>query len=202
MAEWWNGLGLVKQVFYLIAAPATALLALQSVMAVLGLGGDVEGGLEEPMELELGEEPVEGGEAFSGDFKFFTIRGLIAFFAVFGWSGAAMADRLSLGVAVLLAFLAGFAAMVLIGWLFFSMTKLQSSGNIVYSNCIGKNAEVYLTIPPEGKGKGKVMLTVQERFIEAAAITREAEGFRSGETVRVAGVMSDHTLVVVKGENE
>ncbi len=207
MSEWWSNLGALKQIFYFIAVPATAVLIVQSALAIIGLGGsevdmdmDTSDGIGEPVELEFGDGIDAGDEAFSGDFKFFTVRGLIAFFAVLGWTGAAMSGKAPTFLVVVAAFVAGFLAMSLIGYLFFAMTKLQSSGNIRYANCMGKTGEVYMNIPAESGGKGKVFITVQGRLIEAGAVTKQPEPIKSGETIHVVGVMSDHTLIVEKGD--
>lgn len=219
MTDWWNDLGLVKQIFYTIAVPATVILLIQSILSMIGLSdmetdfdGDIGGadgfdgldGFDELDGLEEIGDFSDAEDAFVGDFRFFTIRGIIAFFSVFGWLGAALDGSLHLFLVVILAFLGGFLAMVLIGYLFYGMTKLQSSGNIAYKNCIGKSGEVYLTIPPKGQGKGKVMLTVQERLIEVAAITKLSETLKSGESVTVTGMLADHTVIVerVGGKDE
>lgn len=210
MANWWSELGFLKQIFYTVAVPATIILVIQSIMSIIGLSdmdADLDGiqgldsdgfdGLDQmdmPDEIDVGEVDVE--DSFSGDFKFFTIRGIIAFFTVFGWTGAALAGRTATILVVFIALISGLMAMVLIGYMFYSMTKLQSSGNIQYINCIGKTGEVYLTIPPNKQGKGKVTLTVQERLIEVNALTTDSGPIKSGESVKVISMLTDHTVIV------
>lgn len=221
MTEWWNDLGLMKQIFYTIAVPATVILIIQSLLSIVGLSdmdmdmdGDIGGadgfdgmngfdgadnldGLDEMSDFSNPEN------AFVSDFRFFTIRGIIAFFSVFGWLGAALDGKMNVFMTVVLSFIGGTLAMVVIGYLFYGMTKLQSSGNIAYKNCIGKSGEVYLTIPPNQQGRGKVMLTVQERLIEVAAITKLNETIKSGESVSVIGILEDHTVIVERvGEKD
>jgi hypothetical protein len=212
MAEWWNQLGFMKQIFYTIAVPATIILVIQSILSIIGLtdldadfdgisSGGAEGldQMDMPDDLDLDTEfDTDAQDSFSGDFKFFTIRGMIAFFTVFGWTGAALTGYTGRIVTVFLALVSGALAMVLIGYMFYSMTKLQSSGNIQYINCIGKTGEVYLTIPPNKQGKGKVTLTVQERLIEVNAITNDEKPIKSGDSVIVMSMLSDHTVIVVR----
>ncbi len=213
MADWWNELGTLKQIFYTIAMPATIILVVQSIMSVIGLsdfdtdvdgldGMDADGfdGVDALDELDAIDELDGLGESvdqgLTGDFRFFTIRGIIAFFTVFGWTGAALAGKTGYLATVFVALLSGLAAMGIIGYLFYAMTKLKSSGNIHYKNCIGKTGEVYLTIPPSKQGKGKVTLTVQERLIEVNAITEDDKPIKSGDGVKVVGMLSDHTAIV------
>jgi hypothetical protein len=211
MIEWWNELILLKQIFYTIAIPATVILIIQAIFSMLGLSdmdGEMDGmdgigsegfdGLGESgeiFEVDLDEADAVS-DGFVGDFRFFTFRGLIAFFSIFGWTGAILANTRSGFIAVTGATIAGLVAMFVVGYLFYVMTKLQSSGNISYVNTIGKTGEVYLTIPPNNQGKGKVMLTVQERLIECSAMTKGDAPIKTGETIKVIGLLSDHTLIV------
>ncbi len=213
MIEWWDELILLKQIFYTIAIPATLILVIQAIFSMLGLSdmdGEMDGmdgigsegvtsfgDMDEIFEVDL-EDANTVSDGFVGDFRFFTFRGLIAFFSIFGWTGAILAGKSSTVVAVIGATLAGLTAMFVVGYLFYIMTKLQSSGNIAYINAIGKTGEVYLTIPPNNQGKGKVMLTVQERLIECSAMTKGDAPIKTGETVKVIGLLSDHTLIVEK----
>jgi len=224
MVNWWNELGLTKQIFYTIAMPSTIILIVKSIMSLIGLadfgldgngmdgldGNGMDGldsmdglhgvdglhgmdGVDAPDEIG---GPSSSEDLFASDFRVFTVRGIIAFFAVFGWTGAALANGFDFYISMTLAFLAGLVAMLVIAYILYSMTKLQSSGNIQYENCIGKVGEVYLTVPPKKQGRGKVTLTVQERLIEVNAITLEELPIKSGESVSVRTMLSDHTAVV------
>ncbi|MBN2222345.1 MAG: NfeD family protein [Vallitaleaceae bacterium] len=194
MVEWWNDLGIVRQIFYFFAVPATAILLIQSILSLIGLADfDAEVDMPGDMDVSSGIE-----DSFFGDFQFFTIRGLVAFFSVFGWTGAALADSANLLFVAVIAFGAGALAMFAIGYLFYAMSKLQANGNIRYDNCLGKTGEVYLTIPPVNQGRGKVTLTVQERLIEVSAITEGNAPIKTGEQVKVIRVLDDHTVVVEK----
>lgn len=204
MSNWWSELGILKQIFYTVAVPATLILIIQSILAIIGLGdfdSDVTGG-HDLNDGSFGDHDslsgntMDNDQNFDGDFKFFTIRGIIAFFSIFGWTGAVLANVVNPVIAILVAFLAGTLAMVGIGYLFYGMTRLQASGNIRYENCIGKTGEVYLTIPPNKQGKGKVTLTVQERLIEVNAITVTNQPIKSGEQIKVVDMLPDHVAIV------
>ena len=204
MTEWWNELGTLKQIFYTVAVPATIILVIQSIMSIIGLSDfetDMDGmdgidtdGIDNLNGVDFDE--TSGDSAFAGDFRFFTIRGIIAFFTIFGWSGAALAGKIFPAAVVGVALTSGLLAMLAIGYLFYGMTKLQSSGNIHYDNCIGKYGEVYLTIPPNKQGKGKVTLKVQERLIEVNALTYDEKPIKSGDNIKVIDILPDHTVIV------
>ncbi|NDL68393.1 hypothetical protein [Anaerotalea alkaliphila] len=204
MAEWWAAMPLMKQIFYFFAVPATAVLLIQTFLAVTGLG---EGPGDVNMDGQLGGdtggmEGMEGAEAgeefFLGDFRFFTISGMVAFFAVFGWTGAALTGRLPGILVFLLATAFGLGAMFLVALLFYSMTKLQASGNLQIKNAVGQVGEVYIPIPEAGKGRGKVMVTIQGRLTEVEAVTDEGDRLGTGTLVQVVSVLGNNEVMVRK----
>lgn len=213
MTQWWNELGLLKQIFYTIAVPSTIILVIQSILTVIGIsdfGVDLDGvdgidtdgfdgidGIDGFEDVEIGDiSETTGDNSFAGDFRFFTMRGIIAFFTIFGWTGATLAGLINPVVVVLVALASGLLAMLIIGYIFYGMTLLQSSGNIQYENCIDQIGEVYLTIPPQKLGKGKVTVKVQERLIEVNAITYDDQPIKSGENIKIIDILPDHTVVV------
>ena len=224
MSQWWNALSSAQHIFYYIAVPFTLVLLIQSVMSIIGLGGhdsdadadsdfdmdsdsdfdmdsdadmdaDFDADAHIDMHMDMHADGHDHGIAAAG-FKFFTIRGIVAFFCIFGWSGLAFyAAGFAIWAVTALAFVCGLVAMLVIGLMFYAVKRLQSSGNISYSNAIGKTAEVYIPIPAKREGKGKIMVTVQERLIEAEAVTDEKTKVKTGEQVTVVGNISN-TLIV------
>jgi len=216
MAEWWNSLDLLQQIFLCAAVPFTIIMIVQAILTLVGLGGhgdDVDSGSADIHDMDIhdldghdmdahGDHVAEGhgdepGEAVGG-FRFFTVRGIVAFFCIFGWTGFALCDTM-LGVAAILpiSFAAGLAAMLLIGLMFYAVRRMQDNGNIRYSNAVGASAQVYIPIPASRMGSGKVMVTIQERLVEAEAITDEERKLATGETVQVVG-SAGNTLIVKK----
>lgn len=219
MFEWWDGLSLLSKFFYYIAIPSTTILLIQSIMTLIGVGmnaggdmefdadmdGDMEFEVEPEMEFEVEEEfgmQLDGDEDFEAmsgvvDFRFITIRGIIAFLTMFGWVGAAMANAgLHILWTLLGASVAGLASMYIIAMLFYGISKLQSSGNINYKTAIGREATVYIPIPPNKDGFGKIQLTLQERLIEVNAVTEEDEMIGTNKSVRIIDMLNATTFVV------
>jgi hypothetical protein len=130
-------------------------------------------------------------------FGVISFRTLVAAAAFFGLAGAAArsaewAPGLSLAVAVT----AGAAAMYGTYWLLHVISKLASSGNERISNSVGRPATVYVAIPAENKGAGKVQLSMQNRVVEFQAVTPEATPLRSGDKVEVVRVVNSDTVEV------
>ncbi len=77
-----------------------------------------------------------------------------------------------------------------------AVMKLQSNGALQLGTAIGKTGHVYIPIPPKTQDSGKITLNVQERFIEADAVTTADRKLRTGEIVRVVATDEMGLLVV------
>jgi hypothetical protein len=136
------------------------------------------------------------GEAQDVGLRLFTVRGLVAFFAIGGWVGIALIDvGLPPALACLLALLAGLGALVLIAAILRMSLGLQSSGNLDLDNAIGLIGDVYLRIPANQQGVGKVTIILQGRSIEIDALTEESEGIGTGSQVLVQARRGDRLVV-------
>lgn len=132
----------------------------------------------------------------SGDaMRLFTLRGIIAFLAVGGWMGVAAIDwKLPDILAVILGIAAGWLALWFVAWIIHAFVKMQQSGNIRVENAVGKDGDVYLTIPENGRGKVNVI--VQDRLCEMDAVTKAGRAIKTGEKITVVGVTPEGALVV------
>lgn len=201
MEVWWESLSTPEHFFYYVAIPATVVLVIQTILTFMGgleLNGDFDigGGIDLDMELDAdGDFDLE--EAATADLKLFSVRGIVAFFTLFGWVGVVLLDKkVPLIVTVGIAILSGGVAMYLIAWIFRQMYKLQESGNIDIVNAEGKDGEVYLTIPKYRSGVGKVQMVVQGRLIEIDAVTDDEEGLVTGTKISVITTLKDNKVVV------
>jgi membrane protein implicated in regulation of membrane protease activity len=192
MAAWWNSLTGLQQIFVCIGIPATLVLVVQTILLLFGIGDGSDA------DIDIDPDGFDISDAGDGGIMLFSIRGIVAMFCVAGWAGVVFVD---LGLtpipAVLLAILCGVAALFGIAYLMKAVLKLQSNGNIQIGGAVGKTGEVYIPIPAKGQGRGKINLTLQDRFIEVDAITRADETLKTGETVRVVST-DEAGLVVVE----
>ncbi len=196
--QWFAGLTLLQQIFACIALPATVILAIQTVLLILGIGfGDGDCDLHGPDCDTCG---IDGDPDYAvGDaagLRIFTVRGLVAMFAIGGWLGIAAVD---LGandiVATLVAVASGLLALFLVAYLVKLLLKLQESGNLDAKNAVAHTGRVYITIPGSRRGTGKVILTLQERLCEMEAVTDCEADIKTDSMVQVVSV-SDSLLVV------
>ena len=199
MIEWWNNMDLVGQIFALIAIPSTLVLVVQTILLLCGIGGDdIDTDGVDITGNGVGDTPGDGG----GDgMVLFSLRGIMAMAAVGGWSGLVMYEAgINIAVTVLLAVAFGFMALVGIAYLMKLAMKLQQNGTLDLGYAIGKVGTVYIPIPAEMKGSGKINLAMQERFIEVDAMTSAGRKLATGESVRVTAT-NENGMVVVEPLN-
>ena len=193
MSAWWKGLSLLGQIFATIAVPATIIMIIQSLMMLLGLGFDSD------VDIDISDD-LDVADASDG-LSLITVRGLVAFFSVGGWSGlAATTGGLSPAVSIIIAAVAGTLSLFFIAYLFKVSLKLQSSGNLQIENSVGKTGKVYIPIPANKSGCGQITILVQERLVELSAVTNDDRTLKTGELVVVSEIIDEQT-VLVNGQN-
>lgn len=226
--EWWKGLELFEQIMYCVAVPATLILLIQSIMIILGFGHDGAGvnpsdtsgieGLDGDISFDHdmgGTDFADGGDPSDvntdvnygdgsspgdiGTMNFFTVQGMITLLCVFGWVGILTYSMTKLAwLALLLGLVFGLAAMYGVAKLLWLSKKLAQNGTLNVKNLLGANGTVYLVIPGDGKGRGKVNVSSGERLVEYDAITDGSETLPDGTPVRVIDIRSGNLLVVEK----
>ena len=202
LVEWWNSLDLALQIFYCIAIPATLVLLIQTFLMFIGIGdGDADFDAPDvdfnsdgiPDDIDMDIDDVTGFESL----HIFTIRGIIAFFVIFGWVGVVMESaNINLIITLVVAMICGFAMMVLIAYLFKMVMRLKSDGNTDNRNALGSAGKVYLTIPPARSGEGKINIMLQGAYVERNAVTDEDESIPTGCEIIVVGTSGQTSLVV------
>lgn len=217
MLNWWNSLDALQHFFAYVAIPATLILCIQTVLLLFGLGAGGDGELDSDTSgLDTGDGTApdldapdtdvpdswdgESGHDLAHDpgLRIFTIRGLVAFFSVFGWAGLALSrSGVPGGVSTLIAFLLGLGAMVVLALMLRGALGLQSDGTMDLKNALGLCGTVYLTVPPRRQGTGKITLVLQGQLGEFEALTDEAEPLKTGQSVQVIG-LSGPIMVVCR----
>jgi len=207
--DFWNSLDFATQVFYCIAIPSTLLLLIQTVLMFIGIGNDADG----EVDMDIGNADGEIDDGVFGDddvfdvndaagldgLRIFTVRGIIAFFVVFGWTGVAMnSSGAPIFATIPVSVVSGFAMMVLVAFLLRAVMKLRSDGNTDNRNAIGTAGKVHLTIPPSRSGEGKVHIMLQGSYVERNAVTDSEEALITGSEVVVVGVSGQTDLIVKK----
>lgn len=130
-------------------------------------------------------------------FEMISLRTVIAAIAFFGVAGkASLAGGLSEIQSLIIALVVGWLAMYAVYCMLRGLARLQSSGNIHIAHAVGKHGAVYVPIPGNHSGAGKVTLKLQSRTMEYQALTSEQENIPTGTSVVVTRIVSPDTVEV------
>ena len=185
--------GLPWQIFYCIAIPGTLILLIQTILLIFGIGGD-EGDVDVP-DADI---PDIDGVSEYGIMGFFSLKSIVAFFCVFGWSGIVFMNAFgNVPIAVLLGLILGVGAMVGVTKIIRASVKLQQSGTLNMNLLIGETGIVYISIPEDKSKRGKVHVQLSERQIECDAIS-ESGPLAANTPVRITDIIAGNVLVVEK----
>lgn len=189
----WSELEMFEQVFWLVTIPATLIFLILLVLTIFG--GDMDTDVDTDIDSDISD-----GDSIP--FQFLSLKNIVAFFTVFGWSGIGFITAgLAQWIVIILATICGLIMMTLMATLFYFMSKLAESGTLKMNNAIGKLGEVYLVIPAKRGGMGKVQLNVQGSIRTLDAITDDEVKIPTSSIIQVLNVIDDHILLVKKQGN-
>lgn len=203
---WWDNLSNLQQISFIIGTTATIIMIIFIVLMLIGMDGgeSFDGDIDLDMDLDIddfdGSSDVDvynhdSVSSISG-LRILTIRGALAFLSIGGWTVYILADNVSAFLAILIGVVAGAIAAILLAMAMKAILRLESSGNLDYSTAIGKTATVYIRVPKDADGKGKVIFNHQGKMIEVDAMTKEKEDILAKKEVKIIGLEDETTLVV------
>lgn len=193
IAVWWASLSVIMKVLWSITLAASLIFVVQTIMTFIGAAGgdfDVEGG---GMDIDFDDPSAAMGSGMN----LYTFRNLVNFLLGFGWTFILLQKSISSrGLLILVSLLVGLALVAIVMYMFKWLSGMQQSGNIdVYKAAVGCQGTVYLTIPGERSGEGKVQITINNAVREYAALT-DSDTLKTGTPIRVVEVLSPSTLLV------
>lgn len=188
MKEWFESLSVMEHIFFWLGIVATLFLIVQIIlMCFSSFGGDVDIDGDGDIDVD-----TDSGVSI------FTVKSVTAFFAVGSWAGlltcAVAPDNLQ-WLAVVIAIIAGAAAMAVVVLIFRFMAKLQCNGAVQIEKLVGRHATVYIPVPATRGGRGKITLNAQGRFMELDAVTDGEEKLLTDETVEIVATENECTVV-------
>lgn len=188
---WFESLSTSEKIYFIIAVVASILLVIQIVLMLFSLGGTSD------MDFDGDFDGVDGDMDADGGLSFFTIKGMTAFFALGGWCGFAAAMGLpgNIWAPILIAVATGTVALLGVGFAMRGIARMQCSGNIVKHKLVGQSATVYVSIPESRKGRGKIVLTAQDTYLEIDAMTDDEERIPVDTRVKIVEYNEDFALV-------
>ncbi len=193
LGAWWAEMSTLEHIYWLFAIPSSVIFIGQMIMTFIM--GDVDG--------DAGGADADVDADAGIGFQFFTIKNLIGFFTIFAWTGLACIDGgLSTAMTIIVSVIAGLSMMAIMASIFFFMSKLTDSGTLNMNNAIGGVGEVYLTIPANREGFGKVHIKIQGSLRELEAMTDDDEPIKNPTIVSVLEVINDSILLVTRSSNK
>lgn len=184
--EFLENMAPLLKTFWFIAIPASIIFIIQTIMTFMG--ADATDGTDADFDSNL-----DGTDA---PFQLFSLRNLINFLLGFSWTGISFYNSISSpGLLIGLAFVVGVAFVLLFFAIIKQVQKLAEDNSFKLSNTINKSAEVYLTIPANKSGKGKIMISVNGAFHELEAMT-EHDKIPTGTVVKIVKIENGNILIV------
>lgn len=198
MIEWWNSLSTLMKVLWAITLSASLIFIIQSVLTFIGAdsGSDFDTAAD-ASGLDSLDAADAADTAHGTGMGLLTFRNFINFFIGFGWSAILLRDSISsTTLLMVISVVVGVAVVFLVMMLFRWLSGMQQSGNInVFKSAVGCEGKVYLRIPAERSGQGKVQITINDAVREYEAVT-DGPALPNGASIRVVEVISADTLLV------
>lgn len=188
MITWWTSLSTAMQVLWAITLSASLIFVIQTVMTFLGLG-------DHDADFDL--DTSDGSFDADPSMNLLTFRNLVNFCLGFGWTAVLMHEKIqSNALLIIVSVIVGILLVTVVMWIFKWLSGTQQTGNIdVHKSAVGCEGKVYLTIPGERKGEGKVQITINNAVREYDAVT-DGETIPTGKAIKVTEVINDYTLLV------
>ena len=191
MIEWLKSLSGLEIAYFIVACIGTLALLIQIILMIVGAGGDGD--------LDLDTDADADGDLDSHTdtgVSLFTLKGLTAFFAIGGWTGMLMLSYdIHVGITVAVSVVAGLAAYFVVWGLIRLMLRLPEDGTLDFASAVGKEATVYVSIPANRGGRGKITLVLQGRYTELDAVTDESERIPVDSAVEIVDKAGDAFVV-------
>jgi len=190
---WWEQLSSFQQGMFIIAVSASFVMVIFLVLMLIGIEGADFDGIDDISDVDIiNDEPLSG----IGGLKILTIRGILAFISMGAWTAYICVNWMHPLWASAIGIVVGSISAYLLALAFRATYKLESSGNLDYANAIGQLGTVYIRVPKSKSGKGKITLTIQERYIEVDAMTECDQDLMPKTVVEVVGIEDMTTLII------
>ncbi len=183
-----SGLEPLLKTYWYIALPVSLVFIVQMILTFTGT--DPADGLDADFDGDLGHA--------DGPFQLFTFRNLINFLLGFSWTGIAFYRSIS-STAWLITLSVVVGALFVFAF-FFIIRKIQlleEDNTASHESLLNSSAEVYLTIPANEAGKGKILVSIKGSVRELDALTKH-EKIETGQPVVITGVEKNGLIYVEK----
>lgn len=168
-----------------IAGGLLVILLLVSIFAGMDIGGD----------LDAVDGSAPDTHADGSDSSFGIIKTLLTFISVGAFTARAVLLNTSWSwpVAIFSALMAGIGAVLLLTWFFRWLLKNQEEGNWHLWQAEGKMGEVYVPIPPNGKGR--IIVQIDDAKREISAQSQDGQPMNTHDKVMILEAKENYVIV-------
>lgn len=191
--DWYQALPPYMRAYWMIAIAVSVVFAIQMALTLIGLG-------DTDADADISDMGDGNGETMDtgGAIQLFTIRNTVNFLLGVGWGGVCLSsviqNRFLLALAAIVCGCILVAAFII---MYRQLMKLEGNGSYRIEESVGQVCEVYMRIPANRSGSGKVQISFHGSVQELSAQT-EGEAISSGTKVRVTQVIDKAVLIVEK----
>lgn len=184
--EMFYSLDTSMQVFWGCAIIGTAIFVVQMVLTLIGMDStDMDVDFDGPDTMDLG-----------GGISLFSIKNFVNFIVGFGWAGVCLSSVITAKwLLAIIAIAVGVGFVLMFFYIKKQTKKLEHNGAFRIEDCKGKTVDVYLRIPANRSGKGKVQVSLNGSIQEIEAMT-DGEEIKSGKKAQVLEIIEYNTVLV------
>ena len=196
--DWFQALPPYMRAYWTIAIATSIIFLIQMTLTLIGLGDTDAGG--DVGDFDAGSVELGDGNGDTmdtgGAIQLFTIRNTVNFLLGVGWGGVCLSsvieNRFLLALAAILCGCIMVCAFII---MYRQLMKLEGNGSYRIEESVGQVCEVYMRIPGQRSGSGKVQISFHGSVQELPAQT-EGDAIPSGTKVRVEKVIDKTVLIV------
>jgi hypothetical protein len=186
-----NQLDPLLRTFWYIAIPTSLVFLTQTLMTFVGAshGSDTDFESHDP-----------NGD--SNSFHFFSFRNLINFLLGFGWSGISLYHTIHHSyLLIFLSLLTGIGFVWLFFFLIQQLQRLTEDNSFRLTDALHKEAQVYLNIPGNMQGTGKIHISIKGSHHELDAMTH-GDSIPYGIRVEITAIENNALIVYPIKDNQ
>jgi hypothetical protein len=181
--EFFESLEPMQRAYWIISIPVTLVFALQMIMNLFGSGDGT------------GTE-ISGETESKGFLGYLSLQNLLHFLVGFSWSGIAFYSLLDeTYYTIIISIIIGILFVIIFYYISFGLSALSEDNSFRIQDILGCNAEVYLTIPGQLKGVGKILVSYKGSVHELNAAT-EGDTIPTGSLVAIKDLKNENLLIV------
>lgn len=193
LTMWFGDLPPALRIYWGIAIFASVIFIIQIVLTFIGIGDT---------DLDMGGADGVDGDTMDtgGVLQLFTVRNFVNFLLGVGWGGVCLWGAIpNTPLLILASIIVGTLFVGVFVFMFRNLRRLEHTARYDLHDAVGQIADVYLRIPAERNGEGKIQTAFGGSVQELPAVT-DGDDIPSGSKVRILAVIGDHTFLVEKAE--